>query len=145
LLPALAGANVIYGLGNTESGITMDYGQLVMDNEFAGMVKFILGGIPVNDDTLAVDVIHEVGQSRDFLSLSHTLTHMRTAQTHPELIDRRNRVDWKGKGGTTIYERAWKKAEHILDTHKPKPLSPDVKAALRDIVAETEEKFGVKK
>jgi trimethylamine--corrinoid protein Co-methyltransferase len=141
----LAGANVIYGLGNTESGVTMDYGQLVMDNEFAGMVKFILAGIPVNDDTLAVDVIHEVGQSKDFLSLSHTLDHMRTAQTHPELIDRRMRGDWKGGGGTTIYERAWEKARYILDTHEPKPLSAEVKAAMRDIVVETEEEFGVRK
>jgi len=123
----------------------MDYGQLVMDNEFAGMVKFILGGIPVNDDTLAVDAIHEVGQSKDFLGLSHTLTHMRTAQTHPELIDRRMREDWKREGGATIYERAWEKARYILDTHKPKPLSPDVRASLRAIVVETEEEFGVKK
>ena len=53
LLPALAGANVIYGLGNTETGVTMDYGQMVMDNELAEMVKFTLQGIPVNDETLA--------------------------------------------------------------------------------------------
>ena len=31
LLPALAGANLIYGLGMLESGVTLDYGQLVMD------------------------------------------------------------------------------------------------------------------
>ena len=145
MLPALAGANVIYGLGNTESGVTMDYGQLVMDNEFAGMVKFVLGGIPVNDDTLAVDVIREVGQSKDYLGLNHTLTHMRTAQTHPELINRKMREDWKKEGGTTIYERAWEKVRYILDNHKPKPLSPEVTAALRAIVVETEEEFGVKK
>lgn len=123
----------------------MDYGQLVMDNEFAGMVKFVLGGIPVNDDALAVDAIREVGHSKDFLGLSHTFNHMRTAQTHPELIDRKMREDWERDGGTTIYERAWEKARSILDTHKPKPLSPEVKAALRSIVVETEEEFGVKK
>ena len=40
LLPALAGANLIYGLGMIESGMTFDYGQLVMDNEFAEMIKY---------------------------------------------------------------------------------------------------------
>jgi trimethylamine--corrinoid protein Co-methyltransferase len=99
LLPALAGANVIYGLGNTETGVTMDYGQMVMDNEFAEMVKFTLQGIAVNDETLAVDVIHEIGHSKDFLSHGHTMAHMRTAQTHPRLIDRRMRDDWEAAGG----------------------------------------------
>jgi len=40
LLPALAGANLIYGLGMLESGVTIDYAQLVMDAEFARMVEF---------------------------------------------------------------------------------------------------------
>ena len=78
LLPALAGANVIYGLGNTETGVTMDYGQMVMDNEFAGMIKYTLQGIPVNDETLAVDVIRDVGHFKDFLSHDHTMENMRT-------------------------------------------------------------------
>ena len=39
LIPALAGANMIYGLGMVESGITFDYGQLVLDCEFARMIK----------------------------------------------------------------------------------------------------------
>lgn len=144
LLPALAGANVIYGLGNTETGVTMDYGQMVMDNEFAGMIKYTLQGIPVNDETLAVDVIRDVGHFKDFLSHDHTLKHMRTAQTHPELIDRRIRSEWQKIGGTTIYERSWEKALKILETHKPEPLPEDVQKTIRKIVEETEEGFGIK-
>ena len=45
LLPALAGANQIYGAGMIESGVTFDLGQLVMDNEIARMIKFAVGGI----------------------------------------------------------------------------------------------------
>jgi len=55
LLPALAGANLIYGLGMLESGVTIDYAQLVMDAEFARMVKYCVPGIPVTDATLSVD------------------------------------------------------------------------------------------
>ena len=36
-----------------EMGVTLDFGQLVLDNEFAGMIKHVLNGIPVNDETLA--------------------------------------------------------------------------------------------
>ncbi len=68
LLPALAGANLIYGLGMLESGVTFDYGQLVMDDEFARMIKFAVGGIPVSDETLAVEDIAAVGSFGDFLS-----------------------------------------------------------------------------
>ena len=145
LLPALAGANVIYGLGNTETGVTMDYGQMVMDNEFAEMVKYTLQGIPVNDETLAVDVIHEIGHSKDFLSHSHTMAHMRTAQTHPRLIDRRMRDDWQAAGGTSIYERSWEKALDILKNYKPEPLPDDVQKSLQSIVEQTELEFGVRK
>ncbi|NIO04388.1 MAG: Trimethylamine methyltransferase MttB, partial [Proteobacteria bacterium] len=59
--PALAGANLIYGLGMLEMGMTLSFAQLVMDNEFARMIKHVVKGIPVNDETLAVDVIREIG------------------------------------------------------------------------------------
>jgi trimethylamine--corrinoid protein Co-methyltransferase len=145
LLPALAGANLIYGLGMFESGVTMSYGQLVMDNEFAGMIKHAVRGIPVNDETLAVDVIREVGPFNHFLSHEHTFEHMRSEQTHPEFIDRRIREEWEKLGGTDIYQRAWEKARHILENHKPEPLSPEVLATLRSIVEETEKELGVSK
>ena len=131
--------------GNTETGITMDYGQTVMDNEFAGLIKFTLQGIPVNDETLAVDVIREIGPGRDFLSHAHTMKHMRTAQTNPKLIDRRIRADWEADGAKTIYERAWEKASEILHTHKPEPVSEDVQKKMRSIVEETEDELGVSK
>jgi trimethylamine--corrinoid protein Co-methyltransferase len=60
LLPALAGANLIYGLGMLESGVTMDYGQLVLDNEIARLIKYSVGGIPVNDETVGVEVLSHV-------------------------------------------------------------------------------------
>ncbi len=142
-LPAFPGANVIYGLGNTETGVTMDYGQMVMDNEFAGLIKFTLGGIPVNDETMAVDVIREVGSSKDYLGHEHTFQHMRTAQTHPELFDRRIRANWMKHGGKNIYERSWEKAIDIIENHKPDPLPGDVRKALREVVLEAEDELGV--
>jgi len=144
LLAALAGINVIYGLGMLEMGVTLDFGQLVMDNEFAGMVKHVLKGIPVSDETLAVEVIREVGPFKDFLSQSHTLRHM-ASQSRPSLIDRRRRTQWEHLGGTDIYQRACEKAREILETHKPEPVPDSVLSTIRAIIAEAEEELGVSK
>jgi len=134
-MAALAGANLIYGLGMIESGQTLDYGQLVMDNEFAQMIKQVLAGIRVDDTTLAVDVIHEIGPFGDFLSCEDTYRHMR-GQSMSRLIDRRVREDWSADGGTDIYERACEEARHVLATHRPQPLPESVVAEMRGIVAE---------
>jgi trimethylamine--corrinoid protein Co-methyltransferase len=139
----LAGANLIYGLGMIEMGMTIDYGQMVMDNEFARMIKYLVQGIPVNDETLAVDVIKEIGVGKDFLSHASTYKHMRT-QSQPKLIDRRMREDWQAAGATDIYQRALEEARYILENHKPDPLPDDVMAAIRSIVEEAEAELGIR-
>ena len=142
LLPALAGANLIYGLGMIEMGMTIDFGQLVMDNEFARMIKFVLHGIPVNDETLAVDAIREIGIGKNFLGHISTFNHMKS-QSQPQLIDRKMRERWTASGSKDMYQRAIEEARHILETHKPDPLPADVLAAMRAIVEEAEEELGV--
>ena len=142
MIPALAGANMIYGLGMLESGITFDYGQLVLDCEFARMINFTVHGIPVSDETLAVDVIKEMGPGKDFLMHPHTFKGMRSQST-PDMIDRRMRASWEAKGATTAYERAVEKARWILANHTPDPLPEEVLAGIRKIVVDTEKELGV--
>jgi len=142
LIPALAGANMIYGLGMLESGITFDFGQLVLDCEFARMIKHTVNGIPVTDDSLALDVIAEIGPFGDFLGHRHTFDGMR-GQSTPELIDRRGRGMWENDGATDSYTRAAAKARAILEKHKPEPLPEDVQMKIRAIIQETEAKLGV--
>ena len=140
----MAGVNVIYGLGMLEMGVTLDFGQLVLDNEFAGMIKHVLNGIPVNDETLALDVIHAVGPFKDFLGTKHTLKHM-SSQSHPQLIDRRRRPNWEELGKSDIYQRACEKAREILETHQPDPLPDSVLTDIRSIIEESEKELGVDK
>jgi trimethylamine--corrinoid protein Co-methyltransferase len=144
LIAALAGANLIYGPGMLESGITFDFAQLVLDNEFAKMIKHTVKGFGVNKETLAADVIKEVGPAKDFLTHNHTLKHMRS-QSQPELIDRKSIEDWRVAGGTNIYERAAEKAKKILENHKPEPLTKAVSIKIRSIITETENELGESK
>ena len=142
LMAALAGANLIYGPGMLESGITFDFAQLVLDNEFAKMIKHTIRGFRVDTESLAVDVIKEIGPAKNFLMHHHTLRHMRT-QSQPELIDRKGIEDWKAAGGTDIYQRAGEKAKRILESHSPEPLRNSVSTRIRSIIAETEDELGV--
>lgn len=143
LIPALAGANMIYGAGMLESGITFDYGQLVLDCEFARMIKHTILGVPVNDETLAIDPIKEIGPGGDYLMHDHTFKWMRS-QSSPELIDRKMRGSWEKAGATTAHERALVKVRTILENHIPEPLPESVLAKIRSIVVETEKEMGIK-
>ena len=140
LIPALAGANLIYGPGMLESGITFDFAQLVLDCEFARMIKHTVNGIPVSDNTLAVDVINEIGPFGDFLSHPHTFDGMR-GQSRPEIIDRRGRGMWENDGATDSYTRALEKVRTIIETHVPEPLPQEVLSKIQTIVQETEAEF----
>ncbi|MBW2448850.1 MAG: trimethylamine methyltransferase family protein [Deltaproteobacteria bacterium] len=141
LIAALAGANLIYGPGMLESGITFDFAQLVLDNEFAGMIKQTVRGFIVDDESLAVDVIKSVGPSKDFLAQEHTLKHMRT-HSRPELIDRSGMEMWQASGATDSYQRALEKTRDILQHHQPDPLPDKVLADIRSIVTETGGELG---
>jgi len=144
-MAAIAGANLIYGMGMLEMGMTVSLSQLVMDNEFVSMIKHIVQGIPVNDDSLAVDVIKEVGASGDFLGHEQTLKYMRTLLSKTKLIDRRRRYAWEESGRLSLDQRAREEAKHILKTYKPDPLPENVTNKLRSIVSDAEREFGGKK
>lgn len=125
-----------------EMGITFDLAQLVIDNEAAGMIKYAVNGVPVNDETLSLDVIKDVGIFQDFLSHEDTFNHMRS-QSQAELIDRTVREDWERSGSTDVYQRAKEKMLYILETYEPVPLPDTVLETIRSIIEDAEEELGV--
>ena len=142
LLPALAGANMIYGGGMLEMGLTMSFGQLVMDNEIIAMTRKVLEGIPVNDETLAVDVIKSVGARGHFLGEEHTYRNMRKLSS-PEFIDRRMRQFWDARGSKDLGTVCDEKAREILATHRPEPLPAGVHKSLMEVIAGREDELGI--
>jgi len=142
LMTALAGANLIYGLGMIESGMTFDYGQLLIDNEIAKMIKFCVNGIPVNDETLSVEVTKEVGPFKDFITHKNTFEHMKI-QSQPKLMDRKVRASWEAAGSKSLHERAMDEARRIMETHTPDPLPKGVAEKLRAIVEEAEKELNI--
>jgi trimethylamine--corrinoid protein Co-methyltransferase len=141
LVAALAGASDIFGAGMTESGVTFDPAMLVMDDEWIAMIRYFLGGIRVNSETLGGADIAAVGPFGDFLSLPSTYAHMRE-QSQPRLMDRRVREEWQADGATDMYERARRRACELLDSHRREPLDEEVKRQMRAIVARADRERG---
>ncbi len=134
----MAGANLIYGMGMLELGVTFSFAQLLIDDEIATMVKRVVQGIAVNDETMAVDIIKHVGAGKDFLGQRHTRDFMAKEQSKPKLIDRRMRGAWMNLGAKSMAERANEKAIEILENHKPEPLPDSVLRTFEDIIQRAE-------
>jgi trimethylamine--corrinoid protein Co-methyltransferase len=138
LLSALAGANLIYGAGMLEAGMTFSFGQLVIDDEIAAMVKRIVQGVSVEDELMGVDLIKKVGIGNNFLSQKHTLRHLEAEQVRATIIDRRMRGAWEKKGSRSLIQTATQKAAELLKNHEPMPLPEDVIKELKRIVKSAE-------
>jgi len=142
LLPALAGANIIYGLGMLEMGVTFSAAQLMMDADIAEMILFAVKGVTVNDETLSVDVTKEVGYRKDFLTHRHTFKN-RHIQSAPALMDRQMRNRWAEAGSTDMPARAEALARKLIAEYKPAPLAGEAREAIRAIVNAREKELGL--
>jgi len=96
----------------------------------------MMGGIPINEETLALDTIRAVGPGGNFLAQKHTRKHMHDLFL-PEYMDRRPYNEWEEKGdGARDWARA--RAQQILAAHQPDPLDPRLSAELKRIIASVE-------
>ncbi len=122
-----------------EMGMTMSYEQLLIDQEIVKMTRRILQGIPVNKDTLALDVIKAVGPAGNYLAQKHTRKYMKQELSTTNLINRRMRENWEANGSKPIDQVANEQARSILENYQVTPLPDAVKKKIHDIVAEGEE------
>ncbi|MGD0579219.1 MAG: trimethylamine methyltransferase family protein [Bryobacteraceae bacterium] len=135
LYHATAGVNFIWGAGNLESTLAMSPEALVADDEIAGYFLRCQKGIPVDEETLALDVIEKLGLSGDFLTSEHTLQHYRQVLSRPILAARMRRAQWQGLGGRTFEESARDRVEAILAAEPTSYLDARQEAELARIEA----------
>jgi trimethylamine--corrinoid protein Co-methyltransferase len=115
LLCALGGANFIHdAAGLLDFALSVSLEKYVVDNEILGMVMRAVEGIKVNKDTLAFDLIKEVGPGGHFVYNRHTRKHMRTEHYQPTLSDREHLEQWQAEGKRDTAARAKSKVEEIL-------------------------------
>ena len=133
LLASLSGEQLIHDVGYLDNGLTGSLEQLVICHEIIGWVRHFLPGLEISEDTLALDVIHEVGPNGQFLSTRHTAIHCRD-DYYPELLDRHGHDDWAAQGSPTLRSRARQKVDDILAGYTPHPISREIQQAWARIV-----------
>lgn len=140
LPPALAGVDLI-NLSTLETKMSFSLEQLVVDETILSLVERYLLGITVDDETLAVDLIHEIGSAGAYVTADHTLDHFRGELLIPELVGRETRAVWRAAGAPDMSTRAREKIHRILTEHHTPPLAVGVAAKLDEIVDEAEARF----
>jgi trimethylamine--corrinoid protein Co-methyltransferase len=129
---------VVHDVGYIESGLTSSMEMLVMGDEIIRMARFVMDGIEVSDETLALDAIARVNPGSGFLSDDHTLDNWREAQWTPSLLDRRQFEDWDNDGAKDLYTRLNERVHVILDEHELPELSAEAEAAIAEVLSERE-------
>ena len=130
---ALAGSNYVHhSAGFLESLLAVAFEQYVIDNDINGAIMRLARGIEVSDETLAVDVIHDVCTGPNhFLGHPDTLARMKAEYLYPEVFDRTSRDDWEAAGERDIRDIAKEHARNVLENHWPDAIEPAVDREIR--------------
>jgi trimethylamine--corrinoid protein Co-methyltransferase len=111
--------------------MAFDFGKAVIDNEIGLMIKRVAGGVSTDAESLALDVIAQVGPGGMFLDQPHTLRHMRSGMVLTQIADRQSRRQWAAAGGLDAHARALRRVHEILAQDNPAVLSPEVDARIQ--------------
>jgi trimethylamine--corrinoid protein Co-methyltransferase len=140
LLAVNAGADMVNGFGLLDGSTVLSFEQLMLDYDVVTEILHIAKGIEVNDDTIAGDLIKEVGIGGTFLAKRHTLKHLRDAWS-PVVFQYGTYEDWVKQGSIDPVRRANAKAKELLRSAKSVPLETDVTKELQIIVRKSEKEL----
>ena len=143
LLAVMAGANLNNCAGTLESNYAVSLAQLVIDDDIAKRTKRILEGMAFDEETLAADLIKEIGPGGQYLGNPHTLQHMRQELCLSDLCSKGTYEDWIKKGSFSLEQMAKQKAEELLNYSEPAPLDPAVSKELENILHRAEKAHGI--
>lgn len=132
LAPVLAGVNFITCGGTLDGTMLESDALLMLDDELCGAALRLARGIEVNEETLAVDLIKEIGYDGNYLAETHTVRHFRKEHYIPDLLTRDPYEAWEQSGGRLALDRAKDRVRQVLDAHQPRDLDPAMVQELDD-------------
>ena len=140
----MGGVNLLlHGAGWLEGGLLTSYEKMVIDADTLNMVAAMLKPIIVDDASLAVEAIAEVGPAGHFFGTAHTQERYTTEHFQPMVSDWRNYESWDEGGRVEAHQRAEKLARQLIDAHEEPPMYPPRRAELDDFVARRVAEGGV--
>jgi trimethylamine--corrinoid protein Co-methyltransferase len=107
------GADVTFGTGLLDGSRILCLENIVVDNEIIGMVRRILRGVDVTDETIAADLIKKMSFSGNYLFDTHTRKHVRELW-QAQLGETGTYEAWRAGGAKSTIEKAQEKVREIL-------------------------------
>ena len=136
LIPAMAGADQVVGLGGIERSGCESLEQVVMDSELWRNVLRAWRGIDVNDATMAFDAIARVGPGGYFMKDPHTLRHFRSENLLPKIA---MLPAEPGSEGEPMHAAAVNEVKRVLKEHSCLEIEDDIKREIRTMLADYDE------
>ena len=140
MLSALSGASSVHLHGGMYGELSHSPIQSVLDDDIAGMIGRFIEGFDVNEETLALDLIHSVGPiPGQFLDTEHTQRLWQQDQYLQECADSLSYPEWIDRGKQDCIDYAQGRMNDILATHEVRQeLSATESDEIADILAEAE-------
>jgi trimethylamine--corrinoid protein Co-methyltransferase len=139
LMSSLAGLNIVSGIGMVDITNTVCPEQMIIDNEIICMVRHILKGFEVTEETIPLDLIGEVGPGGNYLTTEHTLEHFRQELWFTKLWDRKPWTVWEKEGAMDVAERSLSMIK--ADKHVVPPLDEGVEDAIWEVVHKADQQY----
>lgn len=131
----LTGANLIHDVGYMESGLTTSFEMIALSDELIGLTGSLMKGIEVNEETMMLDELHEIGPGGHFLSTDATMNRFRDFW-YPDMISREIRDTWLERDAKPLGQRLNEKVKTIIAEHRPQPLEKGKKEKVQAILAQ---------
>jgi trimethylamine--corrinoid protein Co-methyltransferase len=136
----LNGANLVHDCGFMDAGMQGSLQLIALTNDLIAFIRAATKPVLVNEETLALDLIDELGPEGDYLASDHTFQHYRDPY-YSSLADKRQYDDWLEQGGTTLEQRAADQVDEFVSRYQEVPLPEEIKQKLRDIVKREQERI----
>ena len=141
----MGGGNfILHSAGWMEGGLTASFEKTVLDVDLLQMVAEFLDPLAVDEASLALDAVREVGPGGHYFGAAHTQARYRTAFYAPLISDWRNFQSWAEAGSPTARERASQVWKQALAEYREPAIDAAVKDAIDAFVARRKGEGGVK-
>jgi len=130
-----AGTDLLVNCGMFATGMTCSHEQLIMDEEISAMSRRIAEGLCVDDDTVAADVVKEIGpHGESYLTAEHTLRWLHSDEyLTPRVSVRGSYALWEAAGAKDTYQLSRERAK-ATPQQSANPLDASRQAALAEII-----------
>ncbi len=133
----LSGGHLVHDVGFIDGAMSGALEQIVLTDEIISYARRMERGVQIDEETLALDVIDEIGPGGEFLTHEHTFENFRDEFWFPTLLTRELFVNW-AEHKMDMRTRLRDKTAQLLNGHKVPELSSDIMQKLDDIIAAAE-------